>query len=73
MVLELQDLYLPLLSLGASLSSRSIDLGVILVADGTLSRILRRGGAKSPATLDRAVDNIRTLVAFMEDFVTRNG
>ncbi|HUU00594.1 MAG TPA: hypothetical protein VM425_04040 [Myxococcota bacterium] len=59
--LEAQDLYLPLLSLGASFESRAIDLGVILVADGSLSRLLKRNGATSPAALDRAVDNIRTL------------
>ncbi len=61
LVLEAQDLYLPLLSLGAGFESRAIDLGVILVADGSLSRLLKRNGATSPAALDRAVDNIRTL------------
>jgi len=61
LVLDAQDLFLPLLSLGASFEARSIDLGVILVADGSLSRMLKRNGATSPAALDRAVDNIRTL------------
>lgn len=60
-VLEAPDLYPALLSLAASFELGSIDLGVLLIADGNLASRLKVQDGGPSASLDRAVRNIRQL------------
>lgn len=62
-VLLASDLYPRLLSLAAAFESQACDLGVLLVADGTLARRIERTNRRAgpSASLDRAVRNLRTL------------
>jgi len=62
-VLLASDLYPRLLSLAAAFESQACDLGVLLVADGSLGRRIERANprAGAAASLDRAVRNLRIL------------
>ncbi len=65
-VLEAKDIFEALLSVAASFELGVIDLGLVIVADGSLARKLGQAGTGSQASLDRAVSNLRTL-----DFLVR--
>lgn len=62
-VLLASDLYPRLLSLAAAFEAQACDLGVLLVADGSLARRIERVNPRAgpAASLDRAVRNLRTL------------
>jgi hypothetical protein len=65
-VLEAKDIFESLLSVAAAFELGVIDLGLVIVADGSLARKLGQAVTGSQASLDRAVSNLRTL-----DFLVR--
>jgi hypothetical protein len=60
-VLEAKESFEALLSVAAAFELGAIDLGLVIVADGSLARKLGQAGTGSQASLDRAVSNLRTL------------
>ncbi|MBW1873497.1 MAG: hypothetical protein JRJ19_15625 [Deltaproteobacteria bacterium] len=60
-VLEAKEIFEALLSVAAAFELGVIDLGLVIVADGSLARRLGQAVTGSQASLDRAVSNLRTL------------